>query len=106
MASTILTPGTIFLLIVGALSAAFPEIPLFGSLILNLIPVAVFVLLCFVAKTKWQVSLQSLPNHHSEHLGHRGPTSVWGKWIGSPMAMMHYYWLISVFSIFKLLQYI
>ena len=56
MASTILTPGTIFLLVVGALTAAFPAIPLFGSLILNLLPVALFVVLCFVAKTQTQVS--------------------------------------------------
>ncbi|XP_076459247.1 chitin synthase chs-1-like isoform X2 [Babylonia areolata] len=55
MASTILTPGTIFLLVVGALTAAFPDIPLFASLLLNLIPVAVFVLLCFVAKTQTQL---------------------------------------------------
>ncbi|KAK7493294.1 hypothetical protein BaRGS_00015420, partial [Batillaria attramentaria] len=55
MASTILTPGTIFLLIVGALTAAFPEIPLFGSLLLNLIPVAIFIVLCFVCKTQTQL---------------------------------------------------
>ena len=56
MASTILTPGTIFLMVVGALTVAFPTMPLFGSLILNLLPVTLFVVLCFVAKTQTQVS--------------------------------------------------
>ena len=56
MASTILTPGTIFLLVVGALTAAFPAVPLYGSLILNLLPVALYVVLCFMASTQTQVS--------------------------------------------------
>ncbi|KAL8601460.1 hypothetical protein ACOMHN_000402 [Nucella lapillus] len=55
MVSTVLTPGTIFLLVVGALTAAFPDIPLFGSFLLNLIPVSLFVLLCFVAKSQTQL---------------------------------------------------
>lgn len=55
MASTIVTPGTIFLLIVGALTSAFPSIPLIGSLFLNLIPVAIFVALCFISKSQTQL---------------------------------------------------
>ena len=44
-----------FLLVVGALTAAFPSVPLFGSLILNLLPVILFVLFCFVTTTQTQV---------------------------------------------------
>ncbi|XP_067668564.1 chitin synthase chs-2-like isoform X1 [Haliotis asinina] len=60
MASSVITPGTIFLLIVGAINVAFPEMPLFGALILNLVPVAVFVLLCFVAKTNIQLAYAAI----------------------------------------------
>ncbi|XP_071085236.1 chitin synthase chs-2-like isoform X2 [Haliotis cracherodii] len=60
MASSIITPGTIFLLIVGAINIAFPAMPLFGSLILNLVPVAVFVLLCFVAKPNIQLGYAAI----------------------------------------------
>nr|KAG5704191.1 hypothetical protein BaRGS_009721 [Batillaria attramentaria] len=55
MASTILTAGTIFLLIVGALSEAYPSVTLFSSLLINLIPVTVFVGICFVCKTQTQL---------------------------------------------------
>ena len=55
MVSSILTPGTIFLLILGAISLAYPDLPLYGSMLLNLIPVALFILLTFVAKGNHQV---------------------------------------------------
>ena len=54
-ASSVLTPGTIFMLIVGALNAAYPDIPLFGSFIINLIPVATLIVLVFTAKSRTQV---------------------------------------------------
>ena len=57
MVSSILTPGTIFMLVVGAITSAYPEIPLFGSLILNLIPVGIFLLLVFTAKSNTQVRM-------------------------------------------------
>ncbi|ESO82502.1 hypothetical protein LOTGIDRAFT_91642, partial [Lottia gigantea] len=56
MASSIVTPGTIFLLIVGAITTAFPELPLFGSLILNIIPVGIFIIMCFTTKTSTQLA--------------------------------------------------
>lgn len=55
MVSSILTPGTIFLLILGAISLAYPDLPLYGSMLLNLFPVALFILLTFVAKGNHQV---------------------------------------------------
>ena len=60
MVSSILTPGTIFLLILGAISLAYPELPLYGSMLLNLIPVALFILLTFVAKGNHQVIHSSI----------------------------------------------
>lgn len=57
MASSILTPGTIFIMIVGAVNTAYPEIPLFGSLFINVVPVAIFSLLVFFAKSSTQVGL-------------------------------------------------
>ena len=56
MVSSILTPGTIFLLILGAISLAYPDLPLFGSLLLNLIPVALFIIMTYIAKGNHQVS--------------------------------------------------
>nr|KAG5704192.1 hypothetical protein BaRGS_009722 [Batillaria attramentaria] len=53
--STIVTPGTIFLLVVGALSAAFPVFSLVGSFAANLIPVAIFVIVCFNCKQQTQL---------------------------------------------------
>ncbi|XP_012937132.1 chitin synthase chs-2 [Aplysia californica] len=60
MASSILTPGTIFMLIVGAITTAYPEIPLFGSLILNLIPVIIFVALVFMAQSNTQLTFAAI----------------------------------------------
>ena len=42
-------------LVVGALTAAFPSVPLFGCLILNLLPVILFVLFCFLTTTQTQM---------------------------------------------------
>ncbi|KAH3754134.1 hypothetical protein DPMN_188795 [Dreissena polymorpha] len=56
MVSSILTPGTIFLMVLGAINMAYPQLSLYWALVLNLIPVAVFILLCFVAKSDTQVS--------------------------------------------------
>lgn len=55
MVCLLLTPGTIFLLIIGAINVAFPGIPLYGALIFNLIPVGVFILVCLYTQVKTQV---------------------------------------------------
>lgn len=54
--SSIITPGTIFLLIVGALNSAF-KLNLLTSLFVNLTPVLLYLIACFVATSKWQVNI-------------------------------------------------
>ncbi|KAL3854410.1 hypothetical protein ACJMK2_013680 [Sinanodonta woodiana] len=60
MISSILTPGTIFLLVLGAINMAYPEIQLWVSMFINLGPVAIFVLLCFVAKSNIQLTYAAI----------------------------------------------
>jgi chitin synthase len=61
MVSSILTPGTIFLMVLGAINLAYPEIELWMALLVNAIPVAIMVLLCFKAKGDTQVICNLLP---------------------------------------------
>ncbi|XP_048773867.2 chitin synthase chs-1-like isoform X2 [Ostrea edulis] len=56
MACSILTPGTIFLMILGAISMAFPAIPPSAGMIINLAPVMGMVILCFIAKSETQLA--------------------------------------------------
>ncbi|KAL8565048.1 hypothetical protein ACOMHN_003424 [Nucella lapillus] len=57
LASGIITPGTIFLLIVGAISNATQDsIPLWAGLMLNGIPIILFVVLCFKANSATQLA--------------------------------------------------
>ena len=53
--SSLLTPATIFLLITGALNTAFPAFDLMKSLLVNAIPIGLFLLSCFFLESKWQV---------------------------------------------------
>ncbi|KAH3826731.1 hypothetical protein DPMN_128641 [Dreissena polymorpha] len=53
--SSLLTPSTIFLLITGALNTAFPAFDLINSLVVNAVPVALFMVTCFFCEPKWQV---------------------------------------------------
>lgn len=55
MVGTVLGPGTIFLMMVGSISSVF-GIGLFPSLYFNLIPVLTFILLCYFAPQKWQLT--------------------------------------------------
>lgn len=55
MMCSILTPGTIFLMIVGAVNMAFPAIPPFAGMIVNLIPVIGMIVLCYFGKQSTQV---------------------------------------------------
>ncbi|XP_067687552.1 chitin synthase chs-2-like [Haliotis asinina] len=57
MVCLLLTPGTIFLLIIGAINVAFPGIPLYGALIFNLIPVGVFIAVCLYTQAKTQIKV-------------------------------------------------
>ncbi|XP_061164528.1 chitin synthase chs-2-like [Saccostrea echinata] len=56
MICSILTPGTIFLMILGAISMAFPAIPPVAGMIINLVPVTGMVILCFTAKPNFQLA--------------------------------------------------
>ena len=58
LASSLLTPGTILLMILGSLYTAFPQIQPWTAFIFNLIPVVIMVILCFVAKKEVQVGLR------------------------------------------------
>ncbi|XP_053386745.1 chitin synthase chs-2-like isoform X3 [Mercenaria mercenaria] len=60
MISSILTPGTIFLMITGALNMAYPSLSLYWALVLNVLPVAVFVVFCFVAKPNVQLAYAAI----------------------------------------------
>lgn len=55
MVSSILTPGTIFLMVLGALNMAYPSLSLYWALAINLLPVGIFILLCYLAKSDTQV---------------------------------------------------
>ncbi|XP_059164038.1 chitin synthase chs-2-like isoform X2 [Physella acuta] len=60
LASGMITPGTIFLLILGAINTAYPDIPLYGALLINLIPVVIFVILCFKSNSKTQLAYAAI----------------------------------------------
>nr|KAG5704195.1 hypothetical protein BaRGS_009725 [Batillaria attramentaria] len=51
----VITPGTIFLVLAGALSAAYPSIPLIGSVVINFIPIAIFLTVCFFGSQQNQL---------------------------------------------------
>jgi len=55
MVSSILTPGTIFLMVLGAINLAYPTIDLWVALLMNALPVSIMVVLCFKAKSDTQV---------------------------------------------------
>lgn len=54
MLGTILSPGTIFLMLVGAMNSSL-ELRNDISFYINFAPVFVFVLICFFTETKWQI---------------------------------------------------
>lgn len=55
MVGTILGPGTIFLMIVGSCNVVF-GIDNWTSFYLNLIPIAVYIIICMTCKAKFQVN--------------------------------------------------
>lgn len=59
MLSTIIGPGTILLMLVGAVNSVF-KLDYTQSLAVNLIPVAVFIIVCFVAKNDIQLFLAQI----------------------------------------------
>ncbi len=65
--SSMITPGTIFLLIVGALNSAF-KIDLITSLLINIVPLFLFLIVCFTMKSKWQVIMCLIYIHLSVYI--------------------------------------
>ena len=59
MMGTVIGPGTIFLMLVGAFVAAF-KIGNWSSFQYNLIPIVTYVGVCLLCKTKWQLLLSQL----------------------------------------------
>ena len=60
--SSILGTGTIFLMIVGALTLVLKNaIPVWGSLLLNIIPLLFYIIICYKAKTGTQVNTNYAP---------------------------------------------
>ncbi|KAK3611792.1 hypothetical protein CHS0354_014144 [Potamilus streckersoni] len=60
MFSSLLTPGTIFLMIVGAINTAYAAIDLWVVLLINIIPMVVFIALCFNFKSESQLTFAGL----------------------------------------------
>lgn len=58
--SSILTPGTIFLLILGAIVTAFPTIEPWVALLFNGLPLAIFIISIFLAKEDTQLLLAAI----------------------------------------------
>ncbi|XP_046547881.1 chitin synthase chs-2-like [Haliotis rubra] len=54
--SSVLTPGTIFLIIFSAINTAYPELPLYAAMLLNLFPMIIFTILIFTAKDDIQIA--------------------------------------------------
>lgn len=59
-ASVLLTPGTIFMLVFGAIILGFESIPPWLSLVLNLIPVGIFLIMTLYASQQRQVCTYAL----------------------------------------------
>ena len=52
-------PGTIFLMLVGAMALTL-NIEMWGAVVLNIIPLLIFIILCYVGKTQTQVNIRLL----------------------------------------------
>ncbi|GAB6026180.1 hypothetical protein CHUAL_012391 [Chamberlinius hualienensis] len=59
MVGTILGPGTIFLMLVGAFNAAF-KIDNWTSFYANIVPILVFMIVCFIFNSKYQLLLAQI----------------------------------------------
>lgn len=70
MGGTILGPGTIFLMLVGAFVAAF-RIDNWTSFEYNLYPIAIFMFVCFTMKSEYQVKKYLTYNDKSLIFSHQ-----------------------------------
>ena len=60
MVGTVLGPGSIFLMLAGSLSIAFPSIGNGTAFIINLIPLVIFIIACLTTKSANQIILAQL----------------------------------------------
>ncbi len=74
---TILGPGTIFLMLVGAFVAAF-RIDNWSSFIYNMVPILFFMLICFVTKSEVQVWISNTTCSSGSFLSQN--TSFFSSW--------------------------
>ncbi|XP_071123865.1 chitin synthase chs-2-like [Mytilus edulis] len=58
--TSLLTPGTILLMMLGAMYTAFPTIQPWTAFVVNLIPVAIMVFLCFSSKKQTQLAYAAI----------------------------------------------
>uniref|UniRef100_A0A0L8FPH2 chitin synthase n=2 Tax=Octopus bimaculoides TaxID=37653 RepID=A0A0L8FPH2_OCTBM len=56
MAISFISPGTIFVLLVGAINRAYPALSLTSTFSLNLVPIVIMILLCKYASTETQLN--------------------------------------------------
>ena len=59
MVGTVIGPGTILLMLVGAFTAAFGHSN-WDSFLLNLVPILLFMLACFLLNTKIQLAFAQI----------------------------------------------
>ena len=59
MVSTFVGPGTLFIMVAGAFANAF-ELPSLTCYILNVVPILLFIIVCFVAKPDTQIIFAQL----------------------------------------------
>ena len=66
LVGTVLGPGSIFIMLAGGLSIAF-GLSNGWSFLVNLVPISIFILICFYAKPKYQIQgSSSWPKIESE----------------------------------------
>ena len=59
MVGSVLGPGTIFLMLVGAFTAAF-QISNWTSFIINIVPIVIYMVVCFTMPSKVQLFLAQI----------------------------------------------
>ena len=76
LVGTVLGPGSIFIMLAGGLSIAF-GLSNGWSFLVNLVPISIFILICFYAKPKYQIQGSRGMNESSFKLGE----SIANPWI-------------------------
>ena len=64
LVGTVLGPGSIFIMLAGGLSIAF-GLSNGWSFLVNLVPISIFILICFYAKPKYQIQVGAARANHN-----------------------------------------